>query len=232
MAKTMPAQRPGRSTQEVRTPRVLLRAVRALLGIDAFTVDLAATRENTVARNFYSKQANALRHPWHLGGWNWLNPEFGTIAPWVRKAHEEQALGAKTIVLVPAAVGANWWRDWVHGKAQVLLLNGRITFVGHAQPYPKDCALLVYAADWAPGYRIWSWMAPNVSDAERALRDLHVSRQIGEQAPSRHLLAIDEVNLRLLAQEIVTPTVQMQAREYVDLLDAGTLGTTREQQTA
>jgi hypothetical protein len=44
MAKTMPRQQPGRSVQDVRTPREFLAATRALLGIEAFAVDLAATR--------------------------------------------------------------------------------------------------------------------------------------------------------------------------------------------
>lgn len=225
MAKTMPAQRPGQSQQNVQTPGRLLRAVRTLLGIDAFTVDLAASAENTVARKFYSQRTNALRQSWALGGWNWLNPPFSRLGPWVKKALLEQAHGARTIMLVPAAAGANWWRDHVHGKAHVLLLNGRITFVGHTKPYVKDCALLIYADGWAPGYAVWSWKVapPDTREAERALRDLHVERLKGEQEPSRHLLQLDEVSLRVLADGILTPTVQMRAREYVALLEAGTL---------
>jgi phage N-6-adenine-methyltransferase len=159
MAKTMPRQQPGRSKQDVRTPSDFLAAARSLLGIEAFTVDLAATRENTVAPKFYSVRANALVQPWALGGWNWLNPEYSDIAPWVKKAYEEKLKGAQTAVLIPAGVGANWWRDHVHGRAHVLLLNGRITFVGHHQPYPKDCALLIYAKAWPAEYDCWSWAA-------------------------------------------------------------------------
>jgi hypothetical protein len=44
----------------------------------------------------------------------------------------------------------------VHRKV-VPLLNGRITFVGETMPYPKDCCLLVYGPDVAPGYDVWSW---------------------------------------------------------------------------
>lgn len=225
MAKTMPRQQPGRSQQDVRTPRELLAAVRALLDIDAFVVDLAATRANTVARKFYGLRANSLLQPWTFDGFGWCNPPFSDLAPWVQKGHEERAKGAQTAMLVPAAVGANWWRDHVHGKAHVLLLNGRVMFVGHAQGYPKDCAVLIYAAGWTPGYRVWSWASPVVdtSDAERALRDVHVARLKGEQEPSRHLLHFDEVTMRVMADGILTPTAQMKAREYVALLDAHTL---------
>lgn len=94
---------------------------------------------------------------WVFDGWNWLNPPFGDLRPWVQKAYQESRLGARTSMLVPAGVGSNWWRDWVHGKARVLLLNGRITFVGHKQPYPKDCALLLYEPNVIPGYEVWAW---------------------------------------------------------------------------
>jgi hypothetical protein len=55
----------------------------------------------------------------------------------VKKAHEEMIKGARTAMLVPAGVGANWWRDHVHNKAHVLLLNGRIMFVGHHAAVPE-----------------------------------------------------------------------------------------------
>lgn len=58
---------------------------------------------------------------------------------------------------------------------------------------------------------------------ERELRDKHAARLKGEQTPSRHLLLVDETNLRCLAAGIVTARVQMQAKEYVELLEADTL---------
>lgn len=158
MAKSMPRQQPGTSEQSVRTPKVFLDAVKLRLGIDAFAVDLAASRANTVATKFYSKRTNALVHPWVFDGWNWLNPPYADIKPWVKKAYEESLLGARTAMLLPAGVGSNWWRDWVHGKARILLLNGRITFVGHATGYPKDLVLLMYEPGVVPAYEIWTWM--------------------------------------------------------------------------
>ncbi len=157
MAKSMPKQQPGTSKQDVQTPKVFLSAVKHRLGIDAFIVDLAASKANTVAKQFYSERSNALVQSWVFDGWNWLNPPFGDIRPWVQKAYEESRKSAHTAMLVPAGVGANWWRDWVHGKARVLLLNGRITFVGHKQPYPKDCALLIYEPSVIPAYECWTW---------------------------------------------------------------------------
>lgn len=169
---TMPEQKPGLSRQDYGTPIVFLDAVKALLGVREFDLDVAATGENRKAVQYlappgYVAPADVLRpigwdglkHPWgghRQIGWNWCNPPFGKIGPWVCKAAIELRVAhAYTAVLVPAAVGANWWRDWVHGKCQVLLLNGRLTFEGEVGPYPKDCALLLYGRSRA--YWVWDW---------------------------------------------------------------------------
>lgn len=161
MSRTAPAQKPGRSKQDVQTPADFIAAVKRRFGISEFDIDLAASPENAQAAMFYTKEINALKQPWRTkaSGWGWLNPEFSNIAPWVEKSFTESRKAARVLMLVPAGVGANWWRDWVHGKAFVLLLNGRLTFVGHTQPYPKDCALLVYGPDVSAAYEVWTWRA-------------------------------------------------------------------------
>ncbi len=154
----MPKQKPGRSVQTYATPAEFLIAVKRKLGIDAFVWDLAADRTNACALKFWTPEDNSLLSPWAIadpGEWCWLNPPYDDIGPWVQRAVEQQA---RVAVLVPASVGANWWRDWVQDKARVLLLNGRITFVGETDPYPKDCVLLLYGPEQVPGSEVWSWM--------------------------------------------------------------------------
>lgn len=154
----MPQQKPGRSRQDVETPKVFLDAVKQKIGIKQFDCDLAASLANAVCPKFYTEFQNALVQPWTVGdGWNFLNPPFSRLAPWVQRAWEQEQLGAQTAVLVPAGVGSNWWKDWVHGKAHVLILNGRITFVGETDPYPKDLCLLLYSRLLKPTYGIWRW---------------------------------------------------------------------------
>lgn len=159
---TMPQQKPGRSKQDYGTPRPFLDAVCLRLGIQAFAVDLAADRTNKVCPLYFTQEDDALLHSWDLGlpsgEWLWLNPPYGDIRPWVEKAYRESLRpDVQVAVLIPASVGANWWKSWVHEKAQVLFLNGRITFNGCSAPYPKDCALLLYSRDLRPSYRVWSW---------------------------------------------------------------------------
>lgn len=154
---TMPAQRPGRSEQNVQTDPLLIAAVVRRFG--PLVLDLAASGENTQAPLFFDEDADSLSDEcaWDdlpIGN-RWLNPPFGNIAPWAAKCAATCTEDSPIFLHVPASVGANWFRDYVDGKALVLLLNGRVTYVGHKQPYPKDCLLAVYGMP--PGYEVWDW---------------------------------------------------------------------------
>ena len=154
MNRTMPAQRPGQSKQDYGTPRIFLDAVERRYGKILF--DLAAHSKNAVVPRFFSKEQNSLVQDWaKIKGNRWLNPEFADIAPWAAKcaAYRERDLG-RTLFLVPASIGAQWFADHVHGKALVLGLTGRLSFDGK-NPYPKDCMLCVYGE--RPGFDIWDW---------------------------------------------------------------------------
>lgn len=164
---SMPAQKPGRSRQDYATPPELLTALKRRLGIEDFTIDLAATEVNAVAPVWVSGADDALQEwNWHNPGWSWLNPPFAHIAPWVEKAWASSiptyGLGlpisaASIAMLVPASVGSNWWATWVDGKAHILFLRPRLTFVGARDPYPKDCAILLYTPQQTAGYECWNW---------------------------------------------------------------------------
>lgn len=153
----MPRQKPGRSVQDYQTPTAFLDAVKHKLGIVEFSIDLAADEINTAADRWYDAELNALLQTWGgFGGWAWCNPPFATLDPWVQKAWTSSR-DAQVAMLVPAGVGSNWWARYVDQKARVLLLNGRITFVGQPTCYPKDCCLLLYGPTTLPGYEVWTW---------------------------------------------------------------------------
>lgn len=155
----MPTQKPGKSKQDYQTPENFLNAAKELLGIDNFFWDLAADSTNTVCPqgHFFTKEDDALTLGWFTEGWNWLNPPFADITPWVRKAHFERNSGVKTAVLVPASVGSKWWTNWVAGTAHGLFLDGRIKFIGCPDVYPKDLALLLYSPYITGGYSTFHW---------------------------------------------------------------------------
>ena len=155
-----PKQKPGRSKQDYGTPPEFLVAVKALLGIKGFALDVAATAENAVCPSFVNESQDGLSLRWAsalTSDWAWCNPPYGDIGPWTAKAYAEKCVGVQTAMLIPASVGANWWRDHVHNKAHVLFLNGRVTFVGCTDPYPRDCALLLYSYAWQIDYDVWTW---------------------------------------------------------------------------
>lgn len=165
MSRRMPAQRPHRSKQDYKTPADFMEAARRHLQINAFAFDFAADATNHQAAQWWSETQDALKQTpetWlaaAAGGWGWLNPPFKDIAPWAQRCSQLQQLGGRVAFLVPAGVGANWFTRYVHGKALVLLLNGRLAFIeGHPDElYPKDCVLALYAPDVAAGYKPWRW---------------------------------------------------------------------------
>ena len=154
----MPLQKPGHSKQDYQTPPEFLKALKNRLSIEDFSIDLAASEENKVTSRFYDEEADALRQCWDFTGWGFCNPPYANLADWTYKAATESSYyGCNIAMLVPASVGSNWWRDYVDGIAHVLFLNGRITFVGAINVYPKDCAVLFYTPIVCGGYEIWAW---------------------------------------------------------------------------
>jgi phage N-6-adenine-methyltransferase len=165
----MPKQKPGKSKQDYTTPPEFIQACCNRLKIDRFSIDLAASKENTVAPDYITKKENSL-HPdvlwnYYLTSWAWLNPPYSNIYPWVEKAAREAEKGAHICVLVPAAVGSVWWQEQVNPYAYVSFLKGRLTFggtlpnpkTGKPDPYPKDTALLLYTPWQFAGNEIWEW---------------------------------------------------------------------------
>ena len=154
----VPIQKPGRSKQDYQTPLEFLIAVRSKLWITDFAIDLAASAQNSVVSGcYYDEAVDSLKQTWQFGSWCWLNPPYADIRPWVEKAAHESALGARIAMLVPASVGANWWKDYVVNSSYQLFLNGRLTFAGCTTPYPKDCALLLYTPFIRSGNAVWEW---------------------------------------------------------------------------
>lgn len=160
--KTGAAFARGASKQDYSTPVDFIAAVEKRFGKIDF--DLAANAGNAKAARYFSETDDALAQDWdalarsfyacttdhlHL----FLNPPFGNIAPWARKCAESRNARPLSF-LIPAAVGSNWYREFVHERAKVYILNGRLSFDGKS-PYPKDCLLARYGEP--PGYYCWTW---------------------------------------------------------------------------
>jgi phage N-6-adenine-methyltransferase len=109
--------------------------------------DLAATAKNAKSKRFYTRKENSLKRSWSpLHFRFWLNPPYRDIDPWVEKCETVGPTlksNGVILLLVPAAVGSNWFIDHVWGKATVNILSPRLCFVGK-NSYPKDLMLCVY----------------------------------------------------------------------------------------
>lgn len=168
---TEPKQKPGRSKQDYATPDDFIAAVKVKLGITRFAHDFAADASNRKAPTHFDIEMDALSVPrWELSlranccpvsreCWGWLNPPFKRIAPWAMRCAMTREAGGQMAFLVPAAVGSNWFKQYVHGHALVLALNGRIHF-DPTRPtwgFPKDCILALYSPHILPGFDVWTW---------------------------------------------------------------------------
>jgi phage N-6-adenine-methyltransferase len=162
---TMPVQKPHRSKQNYATPENFIEAIQRRLKIAAFSFDFAADATNAKADHWWTEandSPNQTPQTWvasAAGGFGWLNPPFTNIEPWARRCSEMRLMGGRVALLVPASVGANWFRDYVDGHAYVLMLNGRLCFMPDKPGwlYPKDCILCLYAQTIKPGYEVWDW---------------------------------------------------------------------------
>lgn len=165
-----------------RTPGNFMAVVRREFSI---SFDLAACADNAQALDFYTKEANSLTRSWKLDlGWLWLNPPYSNIEPWARRCWEESQDGARILFLAPASVGADWYADWVHEKAEVRYLRGRLAFEftypldykdpakagkPNKDPYPKDLMLVVYDRDRDPYAFPWDWRASSISNTNERI---------------------------------------------------------------
>lgn len=165
--KTGPTTKRHKSNQAYATPPNFIRACEAKFQ-RRVAWDLAAGEANAKADKWYDEEMNSLAQPWHRisapGGMLWLNPPFDDIAPWAEKCAAESLLPgcAPILLLTPASIGTNWFREHVFRHAAVLALNGRIQFVGADDPYPKDLMLSVYGFG-ANGFDIWTPGKPALS---------------------------------------------------------------------
>lgn len=154
----------GASKQDYQTDPLFMKAVVKRFG--SMNHDLAATKENSqCGQDFYgpgSKWAeDSLAIHWTSAFGSsapnlWLNPPYDDIPTWAKKCSEYKGTGS-IFFLVPASVGSNWFAELVNPYAYTYILNGRLTFVGQKDPYPKDCMLAVFGARYGGRIEIWRW---------------------------------------------------------------------------
>jgi hypothetical protein len=107
-------------------------------------LDVAASAKNTECSRFFTKKQNGLVQVWF--GNIWLNPPFGEIEHWCKKAWEYAQTGKGVVVaLLPVWPTARWYRKYaIHG--QIRQLTTHISFVGTKSSAPFELMIVVWTA--------------------------------------------------------------------------------------
>jgi phage N-6-adenine-methyltransferase len=104
-----------------------------------FTLDAAASQDNTKCFYFYRKAQNSLTLPWT--GNVWLNPPYGLkVGEWVKKAWDEVfwlKRARLVAMLLKATTETTWFHDWIWCTAEhrpyayvdLRFIRGRLQFV-------------------------------------------------------------------------------------------------------
>lgn len=127
----------------------------------AFTLDVAASAENTKCERYFTIEDDGLAQSW-AGESVWCNPPYSSIGDWVQRAWSEYAATDGIVMLLPAnRTEQSWWQDYVEphrdrlgSPLTVEFIRGRLRFDvpgGYNDPRgnrpPFGSVLLIWSAD-------------------------------------------------------------------------------------
>jgi phage N-6-adenine-methyltransferase len=108
-----------------------------------FTLDVAATHDNTLCPSYFTRAENGLVQEWT--GTVWCNPPYNRkVGAWIQKAYESSLCGATVVVLIASRTSNVWWHAWVENKAEVRFLPKRLKFGNATSGAPFPSALLIF----------------------------------------------------------------------------------------
>lgn len=119
-----------------------------------FTLDAAASAENTKCFEFFSIDTDALLIDWHEGRDKsvWLNPPYSKCREFIAKAAEEARKGCTVVCLVPSRTDTRWWHEHVWDRdthrprpgVEVRFIKGRLKFGGATAGAPFPSVVIVF----------------------------------------------------------------------------------------
>ena len=118
------------SQTDFRTPKIIFQNIQKKLDVK-FTLDVAASKENALCKDYFCEKNSALDQDWV--GHVWCNPPYNDIEPWVDKAIEQLKLITNSVTfLVPASTCTQWFEKlWDHpGAYMIAFVTARISFEG------------------------------------------------------------------------------------------------------
>ena len=110
-----------------------------------FTLDPCATNQNHKCPKYYTMMDDGLSKAWK-DEVVFVNPPYGNIGTWVKKAAEESINnGALVVLLIPARTDTKYWHDYIMKYASAIhFIKGRLKFKNlnsdapsHSAPFPS-----------------------------------------------------------------------------------------------
>ena len=151
--------------QTWQTPTDLLAAILQAAGREKFDLDPCSPRDDgpVPAALRWTERHDGLSHPWC--GMIFVNPPYSRALPkWVAKCAQEAAGGAVVVGLVPSRTDTRWWHDHVAGRADVVMIKGRLKFGNGKMFAPFPSAIVVWGdprlAEKIAAARPGCWLIP------------------------------------------------------------------------
>jgi phage N-6-adenine-methyltransferase len=115
-----------------------------------FELDAAATTENNLCDNFYTKDDNSLIQDWSKYKVVFCNPPYGRlIGKFIQKGYKESLKGTVCVFLIPARVDTKWWHEYCI-KGEIRFIKGRLKFSQSKVPAPFPSAIVVFDKNIKP----------------------------------------------------------------------------------
>lgn len=96
-------------------------------------LDVCATPFNTKCPLFFTEKQDGLSQEWDRNFF--MNPPYSNVKEWVRKAYEQHVKHNVTgLALIFNKSDTIWYHKYIHSKAQVIPIQGRIRFCKNGIP--------------------------------------------------------------------------------------------------
>lgn len=116
-----------------------------------FDVDAAASDEDHLLPEYWTKETDGLKQDWHSLH-VYVNPPFDhlSLKAWAEKAwRESRKPGCVVVMLVPVKSDQSWFHDYAI-RAEVRFIRGRVSFKGADGCFPGPLAVLVFGLNYGP----------------------------------------------------------------------------------
>ena len=123
-----------------------------------FTLDPCSTSQSAKCEKYYTLEDNGLSKSWK-DEIVFVNPPYGKIKDWVKKAHDESINnGAVVVMLIPARTDTRYWHDYIMEEADsIYFVKGRLKFGNSPNSAPFPSAVVVFDRTkfkWVGGPRV------------------------------------------------------------------------------